>query len=125
MRRPSSSRGSSDVSIRSAMSLWRLEHDPFPWNEIMLSVRRAVAFSATNRCTLRRKILHMSKTTTELILGDLQNDFLHPDGAYGRAGQSDPSIAALPARLAPLVRLARERGVLIVANMLSLSSRRR
>ncbi len=29
----------------------------------------------------------MSKLTTALILGDLQNDFLHPDGAYGRAGQ--------------------------------------
>jgi ureidoacrylate peracid hydrolase len=62
----------------------------------------------------------MSKLTTALILGDLQNDFLHPDGAYGRAGQSDPSIAALPARLAPLVRLARERGILIVATLFTL-----
>ena len=62
----------------------------------------------------------MSKTTTALILGDLQNDFLHPDGAYGRAGQSDPSIAALPARLAPLVRLARERHILIVATLFTL-----
>jgi nicotinamidase-related amidase len=57
---------------------------------------------------------------TALVLGDLQNDFLHPDGAYGRAGQSDPSIAALPARLAPLVRLARERGILIVATLFTL-----
>jgi ureidoacrylate peracid hydrolase len=62
----------------------------------------------------------MSKMTTALILGDLQNDFLHPDGAYGRAGQSDPSIAALPARLAPLVRLARERGILIAATLFTL-----
>ena len=62
----------------------------------------------------------MSKATTALILGDLQNDFLHPDGAYGRAGQSDPSIAALPARLAPLVRLARERGILVVATLFTL-----
>jgi nicotinamidase-related amidase len=62
----------------------------------------------------------MSKTTTALILGDLQNDFLHPDGAYGRAGQSDPAIAALPARLAPLVRLARERGILVVATLFTL-----
>jgi ureidoacrylate peracid hydrolase len=62
----------------------------------------------------------MNKMTTALILGDLQNDFLHPDGAYGRAGQSDPSIAALPARLAPLVRLARERGILIVATLFTL-----
>jgi ureidoacrylate peracid hydrolase len=62
----------------------------------------------------------MSKATTALILGDLQNDFLHPDGAYGRAGQSDPSIAALPARLSPLVRLARERGILVVATLFTL-----
>jgi nicotinamidase-related amidase len=62
----------------------------------------------------------MSKSTTALILGDLQNDFLHPDGAYGRAGQSDPAIAALPARLTPLVRLARERGILIVATLFTL-----
>jgi ureidoacrylate peracid hydrolase len=62
----------------------------------------------------------MSKMTTALILGDLQNDFLHPDGAYGRAGQFDPSIAALPARLAPLVRLAGESGILIVATLFTL-----
>ena len=62
----------------------------------------------------------MSKSTTALVLGDLQNDFIHPDGAYGRAGQSDPVIAALPARLAPLVRVARERGILIVATLFTL-----
>jgi len=62
----------------------------------------------------------MSKTTTALILGDLQNDFLHPDGAYGRAGQSHPSIAALPQKLKPLVRAARERGVLVVATLFTL-----
>lgn len=39
---------------------------------------------------------------TALLTIDLQNDFLHPDGAYGRAGQSADAIAALPARIAPL-----------------------
>jgi len=58
--------------------------------------------------------------TSALILGDLQNDFLHPEGAYGRAKQSHPSIAALPARLAPLVQAARERSVLIVATLFTL-----
>jgi len=62
----------------------------------------------------------MSKSTTALILGDLQNDFLHPDGAYGRAGQTSPDIAALPDRLAPLVRAARENGILIVATLFTL-----
>jgi len=62
----------------------------------------------------------MSKSNTALVLGDMQNDFIHPDGAYGKAGQSDPAIAALPARLAPLVRVARERGILIVATLFTL-----
>lgn len=62
----------------------------------------------------------MNPATSALILGDLQNDFLHPDGAYGRAGQSHPSIVALPERLAPLVRAARARGVLIVATLFTL-----
>ncbi len=33
---------------------------------------------------------------------DLQNDFLHPEGAYGRAGQTVASITALPERILPL-----------------------
>jgi nicotinamidase-related amidase len=47
---------------------------------------------------------------TALLLCDLQNDFLHPQGAYGRAGQTAPAIAALPARLAPLARAVRAKG---------------
>jgi nicotinamidase-related amidase len=62
----------------------------------------------------------MNPGTGALILGDLQNDFLHRDGAYGRAGQSHPSIAALPARLQPLVAAARKRGVLVVATLFTL-----
>ena len=62
----------------------------------------------------------MNPATSALILGDLQNDFLHPAGAYGRAGQSHPSIAALPDKLTPLVRAARARGVLIVATLFTL-----
>jgi ureidoacrylate peracid hydrolase len=62
----------------------------------------------------------MNPQTTALILGDLQNDFLHRDGAYGRAGQSHPTIAALPSKLAPLVRAARARGVLVVATLFTL-----
>ena len=62
----------------------------------------------------------MNPGTSALILGDLQNDFLHPDGAYGRAGQSSPAIAALPENLAPLVRAARGRGVLIVSTLFTL-----
>ena len=47
---------------------------------------------------------------TALLTIDLQNDFLHPEGAYGRAGQGAPAIAALPDRIAPLVAALRARG---------------
>jgi ureidoacrylate peracid hydrolase len=62
----------------------------------------------------------MSLRSSAVILGDLQNDFLHPDGAYGRAGQTSDAIAALPEKLAPLVRVARAHGVLIVATLFTL-----
>jgi len=62
----------------------------------------------------------MSLASTALLLGDLQNDFIHPNGAYGRAGQKAAEIAALPARLAPLCELARKRGVLVVATLFTL-----
>jgi nicotinamidase-related amidase len=62
----------------------------------------------------------MNLKTSALVLGDLQNDFLHPNGAYGRGGLSNPDTAALPAKLTPLVRLARHRGMLIVATLFTL-----
>jgi nicotinamidase-related amidase len=62
----------------------------------------------------------MNPAASALILGDLQNDFLHRDGAYGRAAQTSPAIAALPDRLTPLVQAARERGLLIVATLFTL-----
>ncbi len=49
-------------------------------------------------------------TRTALLTIDLQNDFLHTDGAYGRAGQGCDAIAALPDRIAPLVNAIRSRG---------------
>lgn len=47
---------------------------------------------------------------TALVLVDLQNDFIHPDGAYARGGAKVPEIAALPGRLAPLAAAARRAG---------------
>ena len=47
---------------------------------------------------------------TALLTIDLQNDFLHPDGAYGRAGQNAEAIAALPERLRPIVGVLRKAG---------------
>lgn len=47
---------------------------------------------------------------TALLTIDLQNDFLHPEGAYGRAGQGCDNIAVLPDRVFPLVQALRKRG---------------
>jgi ureidoacrylate peracid hydrolase len=57
---------------------------------------------------------------TALVLVDLQNDFLHPDGAYGRAGQASPAIAALPARLRPVADAVRKAGGWIVSTHFTL-----
>jgi ureidoacrylate peracid hydrolase len=59
-------------------------------------------------------------STTALLLGDLQNDFIDAKGAYGRAGQSSPEIAALPGRLKPLLDVVRAKGGLIVATQFTL-----
>jgi nicotinamidase-related amidase len=47
---------------------------------------------------------------TALLTIDLQNDFLHPEGAYGRAGQTAEHITALPARIRPVADALREKG---------------
>ncbi len=47
---------------------------------------------------------------TALVIVDLQNDFLHPDGAYARGGLNNEDIAALPGRLKPLADAMRKRG---------------
>ena len=58
--------------------------------------------------------------STALVLADLQNDFLHPDGAYGRAGQTSLAIAALPVRLGPVCQAVRRAGGWIVSTHLTL-----
>lgn len=62
----------------------------------------------------------MDPTRTALLTIDLQNDFLHPDGAYGRAGQSAPAIAALPARLRPVRDALRAAGGLYISAQFTL-----
>ena len=59
------------------------------------------------------KSLDLSRTA--LILGDLQNDFLHADGAYGRSCTTDPDIAAVPGRVAPVANAMRAAGGWVVS----------
>jgi ureidoacrylate peracid hydrolase len=58
--------------------------------------------------------------STALLLCDLQNDFLHPKGAYARGGQSSPDIAALPERIKPLADALRAAGGVIIATHFTL-----
>ena len=55
-----------------------------------------------------------------LLLCDLQNDFIHQEGAYGRAGRAVPEITALPARLLPLTQAMRQAGGWIVSTHFTL-----
>jgi ureidoacrylate peracid hydrolase len=57
---------------------------------------------------------------TALLVVDLQNDFIHADGAYARGGQKNASIAALPARLAPVAAQVRSLGGLVIATQFTL-----
>jgi ureidoacrylate peracid hydrolase len=57
---------------------------------------------------------------TALLTIDLQNDFLHPEGAYGRAGQSSTAMAALPDRIRPVADLLRAAGGVFVSAQFTL-----
>lgn len=62
----------------------------------------------------------MNITTSALLIVDLQNDFLHPDGAYARGGAKSADIAALPARIKPLADAFRAKGGLVAATLFTL-----
>lgn len=55
-----------------------------------------------------------------LMIVDMQNDFLHPDGAYARAGAAAPAIASLPERLTGVAKAARDAGAWTVATQFTL-----
>ncbi len=59
-------------------------------------------------------------TRTGLLIVDLQNDFLDPAGAYGRAGQAAPAIAALPQKILPLAQALRAKGGWVVSTQFTL-----
>ena len=57
---------------------------------------------------------------TAVLIVDLQNDFLDPKGAYGRSGTSNPDIAALPAKVGPLLAEVRKACGWIVSTQFTL-----
>lgn len=62
----------------------------------------------------------INPASTALLIVDLQNDFLHPDGAYGRAGQTAGQIAGLPARVKPVADALRAAGGWIISTQFTL-----
>ena len=57
---------------------------------------------------------------TALLLVDMQNDFLHPAGAYARGGAEAAEIAALPEKLKPVSNRMRDIGGWIVSTHFTL-----
>ena len=55
-----------------------------------------------------------------LIIVDLQNDFLSPDGAYARGGAVSAAAAELPGRVAGVARAVKAGGGLVAASQFTL-----
>lgn len=61
--------------------------------------------------------------STALVLVDMQNDFVHPEGEFGRLGVNQSMYPALRRNLSTLVAAARAAGVLLIhVQMTTLSS---
>jgi len=58
--------------------------------------------------------------STALLVVDLQNDFLHPDGAYARGGATAPALTAVVEPAAAMCRAARSAGVPVVTTHFTL-----
>ena len=55
-----------------------------------------------------------------LVIVDLQNDFLHPEGAYARGGATSAAIAALPQRVKPVADCIRAAGGWVISTHFTL-----
>lgn len=58
--------------------------------------------------------------TTAFLICDMQNDFVHPEGAYARGGATSAAIAALPARQAKVAQAVRAVGGWVVSTHFTL-----
>ena len=61
-----------------------------------------------------------NRSSTALLIIDLQNDFLAPDGAYARGGATSAAAQALPGRVAEVARALKAGGGLVVASQFTL-----
>ena len=59
--------------------------------------------------------LNIRPENTALLLIDMQNDFLHKEGAYARGKQSSPTMTPLPNRLYEVAQAIRAKGGWVVS----------
>ena len=55
-----------------------------------------------------------------LIMVDLQNDFLHPSGAYARGNTVSAQALLLPERIAPVAQALKAQGGMVTASQFTL-----
>jgi len=65
-------------------------------------------------------MIDIDPARTGFVICDMQNDFVHPDGAYGRAGQTSDAIAALPPRQQAVATAARKAGAWVISTHFTL-----
>lgn len=61
-----------------------------------------------------------SPSSTAFVIVDMQNDFIHPKGAYGRNGQTSETIAALPMRHLLFANAVRQAGGWVISTHFTL-----
>ncbi len=64
--------------------------------------------------------LKLNPAHCALILIDLQQDFLSPEGAYGRAGAASSAAQVLPAKVLPIAQSLKRRGGYVAASLFTL-----
>jgi nicotinamidase-related amidase len=62
----------------------------------------------------------LDPATTALFIGDMQNGFMHPEGAYARGGATSPDFAATVPVIRAVAEALRARGGLVVASQFTI-----
>lgn len=62
----------------------------------------------------------MNSKSTALIIVDIQNDYLDPDGAFSRSGLTTPEMRAVPSRVVPVAKTLKVRGGYVAGSLFTL-----
>jgi ureidoacrylate peracid hydrolase len=65
-------------------------------------------------------LLEIDASRTALLMIDLQNDLLHPDGVYARNSVASEQARAVPGRLKPLISALRRKKGCVVASLFTI-----